>query len=230
MPMSRRDAAPPPTSRLAVWRTRHLLGGMLLLSVLLVALAFVAGEANPNAIDLGATRWLQQVSPPWFGVLMAWVSWFGFAPQNVGMPIAVAAAGWLRGFRREAVWIVGTQLSGLATALLKELVHRPRPAPELVGVSLALTDPSFPSGHTVQYTTLFGFAFFLLYVLSRPTAWRSILLVLLAIPIVTVGFSRLYLGQHWLSDVLGGYALAMLLLIPYCWVYSRTLERRPYGW
>jgi membrane-associated phospholipid phosphatase len=68
------------------------------------------------------------------------------------------------------------------------------------------------------------------YVLSRPTAWSIILLVLLAIPIVTVGFSRLYLGQHWLSDVLGGYALAMLLLIPYCWVYSRTLERRPHGW
>jgi hypothetical protein len=48
-----------------------------------------------------------------------------------------------------------------------------------------------------------------------------IALVLLAIPIVLVGPSRLYLGQHWLSDVLGGYAVAAILLTPYCWAYTK---------
>jgi len=59
------------------------------------------------------------------------------------------------------------------------------------------------------------------YVLAQPSARRTIALVLLAIPIVLVGPSRLYLGQHWLSDVLGGYAVAAMLLVPYCWAYTK---------
>jgi undecaprenyl-diphosphatase len=68
---------------------------------------------------------------------------------------------------------------------------------------------------------LFGFTFFLLYVLARRSALRTIGLVLLTVPIALVGPSRLYLGQHWLSDVLGGYAVAALLLLPMCWAYTR---------
>jgi membrane-associated phospholipid phosphatase len=55
--------------------------------------------------------------------------------------------------------------------------------------------------------------------------------VLLAVPIVLVGPSRLYLGQHWLSDVLGGYALAVLFLVPYCWAYAKwRLENAKRYW
>jgi membrane-associated phospholipid phosphatase len=54
----------------------------------------------------------------------------------------------------------------------------------------------------------------------RVVAWRTALLILLALPIVLVGPSRLYRGQHWLSDVVGGCAVAALLLIPSCWLYA----------
>ena len=124
----------------------------------------------------------------------------------------------------EALWILGAQVSILITLILKGVVHRPRPLADLVHVTAPLTDPSFPSGHVVQYATLFGFTFFLVYVLARPSVQRTILLVLLALPIALVGPSRLYLGQHWLSDVLGGYAVATLLLVPYCWAYTRWLR------
>jgi membrane-associated phospholipid phosphatase len=97
---------------------------------------------------------------------------------------------------------------------LKDIVHQARPLPDLVGVFAPLSDPSFPSGHVVQYTTLFGVAFFLVYVLAEPCARGTVALVLLALPIALIGPSRLYLGQHWLSDVLGGYAEAALLLVP----------------
>ena len=206
---------------LAWARTRHLVAIMLLAALALAGLALVASQAGPDAVDLQATLWLQQLTAPPFAALMDWVSWPGFSPQNVALPIVVAAAFAVRGYRLEGVWVLGTALSAVVTVLLKDLVHRPRPAPQLVGVLAPLPDWSFPSGHTVQYTTLFGFAFYLVFVLARPSAGRTVGLVLLGLPIVLVGPSRLYLGQHWLSDVLGGYAVAVLLLVPYCWLYAR---------
>jgi undecaprenyl-diphosphatase len=158
---------------------------------------------------------------------MYWVSWFGYTPQNLIMPAVLAAPFAVRRLWVEAVWVLGSQASSVVVLVLKDVVHRARPSAELVGVLTPLTDPSFPSGHVVQYTTLFGVTFFLVYVLAPWSMLRTAALTLLAVPILLVGLSRLYLGQHWLSDVLGGYAVAVLLLVPYCWAYARwRLHRR----
>jgi undecaprenyl-diphosphatase len=203
------------------WRTRHLVGIMLVAGLVLAGLTLVASQANPNAIDLGATLWLQQFRDPAFAALMYWVSWFGYPPQNWILPLVLAMPFVVRRLWVEALWILGSQVSSLVTVAIKELVHRPRPSPELVGVLAPLSDPSFPSGHVIQYSTLFGVTFFLVYVLMQRSAVRALVLLVLTIPIVLVGPSRLYLGQHWLSDVLGGYAVSIMLLIPYCWAYAR---------
>jgi undecaprenyl-diphosphatase len=194
---------------------------LLLLGVALVGLTLVASQANPNGIDLGATRWLQQFQNPAFAALMFWVSWPGFAPQTWAMPFLVAAPFSLRGLWVESLWILGTQVSSLLVIGLKDGVHRARPSPQLVDVLAPLTSPSFPSGHVVQYTMLFGFTFFLVYVLAGRSRLRTVGLVLLAAPIALVGPSRLYLGQHWLSDVLGGYAVAAMLLLLMSWTYTK---------
>lgn len=210
------------------WRTRHLVAILLLLGLVLVGLTVIASQANPNGIDLGATLWLQQFQDPAFAALMFWASWPGFPPQTWVMPFLLAAPFALRRLWIEALWVLGTQVSSLVVTVLKDGVHRARPSPELVGVLVVLNSPSFPSGHVVQYTMLFGFTFFLLYVLAPHSTFRIIALALLAVPVALVGPSRLYLGQHWLSDVLGGYAVAALLLLPMCWAYTRwRLNRRP---
>jgi membrane-associated phospholipid phosphatase len=214
-------ARPVAPARVARSRARQLVAVMALAALMLVGLTLVAAQAGPDAVDVQATLWLQRITFAPFAVLMYWVSWMGFSPQNLALPVVVAAAFAVRGYRIEALWVLGTSASAVATMLLKDVVHRPRPDPQLVGVTAALPDWSFPSGHTVQYTTLFGFAFYLVFVLLRRSAARTLCLVVLALPVVLVGPSRLYLGQHWLSDVLGGYAVAVLLLVPYCWAYAR---------
>jgi len=117
--------------------------------------------------------------------------------------------------------VLSTQVASVVAVELKNVVHRARPSPELVRVFRPLDSPSFPSGHVVQYTVLFGFTFFLVYVLARRSSKRTLALVLLAAPIILIGLSRMYLGQHWLSDVLGGYAVAAMMLIPWCWAYTK---------
>jgi len=96
---------------------------VLAAGLVLAGLTLVASQANPDAVDLAATRWLQQFDSPVFAAFMAAVSWFGFAPQNLVMPVVLVA--------------------------MKDIVHRARPSPALVGVLTPLSDPSFPSGHVV---------------------------------------------------------------------------------
>jgi len=213
------------------WRTRHLVGIMLAAGLLLVGLTVLAEQSGPSAVDLTVTLWLQQFNAPWFATLMYLVSWFGFAPESWVLPLVVAAPFAWRGMWVEAVWLLGSQAASAIDSALKQVVRRPRPSPDLVGVLAPLSDPSFPSGHVVQYTALFGCAFFLVYVLAERSTWRTIGLLALALPLVLVGPSRLYLGQHWLSDVLGGYAVAVLFLVPYCWAYTKwRLERARSRW
>ena len=84
------------------WRTRHLVGIMLAAGALLLGLTVLAMQSGPNAVDLGATLWIQTFKAPWFAALMYFVSWFGFAPESWIMPIVVATPFALRG-----LWLEG---------------------------------------------------------------------------------------------------------------------------
>jgi undecaprenyl-diphosphatase len=202
-------------------RAAYALAPMLLAGLLLVVLTILTRQATPILLDVAATHWLQSWHEPWLTPLMYAVSWPGYGPQAALLPFAVALPFALSRLWRESLWVVSTVIVAPANALLKLPVARPRPTDDIVQVFAHMSDYSFPSGHTSQYTVLFGFAGFLVYVLLRRSAWRTTLLVLLVLPIALIGISRMYLGQHWLSDVVGGYALGTLVLVPYCWTYTR---------
>jgi undecaprenyl-diphosphatase len=146
----------------------------------------------------------------------------GFAPFMRGVSVAgddlllatlpvVAAVSILAicGARREAFLLllaIGAE-QGIKISV-KFLVARPRPTPALVNVLIhAHEEYSFPSGHTVHYIVFFGFLWYLVYRLVRAKALRWPLLVVLGGLVALVGLSRVYLGAHWPTDILGGYLL-----------------------
>jgi undecaprenyl-diphosphatase len=91
----------------------------------------------------------------------------------------------------------------VVNGVLKLAFHRPRP--ELA--FLHLETYSFPSGHSTAVTAAFGALAFLLWPAMRSPRRRVALVAAAVCLIALVGFSRLYLGVHYLSDVLGGFAL-----------------------
>ena len=183
-------------------------------------------------IDLQITRALQAVSSPLFAMLMSLVSWPGFPPQSLIMTGFVAWLLYRYGLQWEAVTaLFAAMLSGAVNLLVKELIRRPRPTGDLVEVISILESYSFPSGHVMFYVGFFGYLWFLVFTLLKSSWRRTLLLCLFGTLIVLVGPSRIYLGHHWASDILGasllgGVTLAMILQF-YRWGKQRFFRRQP---
>lgn len=94
------------------------------------------------------------------------------------------------------------------TFILKAITHRPRPFDGTVNE----TSFSFPSAHAALSIALYGFIAYLFWQKAKNKAAKTIIISASAIFILLIGFSRLYLGAHYLSDVLGGYILGAFWL------------------
>jgi membrane-associated phospholipid phosphatase len=88
-----------------------------------------------------------------------------------------------------------------------------------VTVLQQLNSYSFPSGHVLTYTAFFGFLLFLTFTLLKPSTARVFLLIILGGLVTLIGLSRIYVGDHWASDVTGAYLLGSLFLVLCIYVY-----------
>ena len=177
-------------------------------------------------IDVQITRALQSLSSPIFSALMEAISWPGFPPQCYIISAFIIPVIYLFGFHWEAVaTLFATLLPPIANVIVKETIQRPRPTVDLVEVFNILDSYSFPSGHVMFYVGFFGFMWFLVYTLLKRSWLRTTLLILLGIFIALVGASRIYLGQHWATDVLGAYLLGSLTLVVNVWFYRWGKKR-----
>ena len=131
--------------------------------------------------------------------------------------------------RRTAVFWTLAGFGGLlAVQLLKWTIHLPRPVAIYHGASAY----GFPSAHTTMNLVLYGFLA-IMVVRQIAGAWRWALFSAVGLIAFIIGFSRLYLGAHWLSDVLGGYFIgiswATLLGIAYLKKGDKAVPRRLLG-
>lgn len=128
----------------------------------------------------------------------------------LGVVLSTSLALWLK---KEWHYILPLWLTvagaGLSSLLAKLLFQRPRPE---LAVYIEPT-LSFPSGHATVAVALWGFLIYLLIHHSTQQYQKTLAWILGILLIVAIGFSRLYLGVHFLTDVLGGYLLGLLWLI-----------------
>jgi undecaprenyl-diphosphatase len=123
---------------------------------------------------------------------------------EVTVPLIAAVLGWLlwsRSWRAAAYWLAAVAFGFGLTLALKAGVQLPRPAPVYAGLSRF----AFPSGHAAMSVVVYGFLGVLIGRGAAPRA-RLALASSTILLVSLIAFSRLYLGAHWLSDVLGGLA------------------------
>jgi membrane-associated phospholipid phosphatase len=221
--------APKPTRH---YRARLFQGYVVTATIAFALLFFFARTVSYFTFDLVITRDLQLLHYGWLDVLMRLISAPGFPPQVYVLTGIVLLILFSSGLRWEAVaalfGTVGISALGL---LVKLAVQRPRPSSDLVHVFQQLNSYSFPSGHVLFYTTFFGFLLFLFYTLLKDGWPRILALVILGSLVGLIGVSRVYLGEHWASDVLGAYLLGSLWLALTIYVYQwgkpRFFVRQP---
>jgi undecaprenyl-diphosphatase len=163
--------------------------------------------------DVDVTRAVQSVRAPWFQWLLDPFNRLGFPPVVDVVYGSVTLLVLLRGRRWAAA---SCAVAGIGAAVLnfltKALVARPRPPVELVHVQHMIRNSSFPAGHVLNYSTFAGFLAYLAWVRLAPSWRRTALVTMLALTIALMGLARMASGEHWTSDVLGGYLFGSLWL------------------
>ena len=211
----------------AAARTRWAETVFLLVLCVYATLAVLANRFAYFAWDLSLARRIQSISVPGFEELMTGVSILG----NDWIPwllvvIAGVALIWI-GLRAEGLLcMAGVGLGWVVTHLWKFLIGRPRPTSDLVNVTGIFSFESFPSGHVVFFVEFFGLLFFFAYVLLKRGVLRRASLLALGLPIALVGVSRVYLGAHWPSDVVGAYLAGGIWLMLMIETYRRIQAKR----
>lgn len=147
---------------------------------------------------------------PALDLVMTTLTTLGSYPILLALVIALTGWAWHRGDRRAAVALVSVALADVTlNALLKAAFERDRP--DLWSLVADLQSYSFPSGHAMAAAAIYGFA---AVVVARlvPRA-RAPLAVATPILVLAIGLSRIYLGVHWPTDVLAGFAAGAVLLL-----------------
>ncbi len=178
-------------------------------------------------LDVAITHALQQNQAPWLYRAMLAISYPGSSPLLPVLVILTTIVFWVIGVRLEALFVAGLSIvSLLLNLLIKVQVGRPRPTGHLVHIIQTAIGYSFPSGHVMAYIAYWGLLFCFGVILFQGRHWwRTTLLVTSAAFVVLIGLSRIYLGDHWASDVLGAYLIGGVLLGLAILVYLPLKER-----
>jgi undecaprenyl-diphosphatase len=191
------------------------------LAVVLVVLALLAAIDHGAAalhVDRPITNWAVAHRTP------AWTSFFR-AITNLGNPgvgfvggLALAVFAAFRSLWTAVLILLLTLARPLASTVVKDLTDRSRPP---VHALVQTTNSSFPSGHVLAAAALWGAVPVVLLAWSAARGFVVAATAFAAAAVFFVAVSRVYLGVHWFTDVLGGAALGALLLVPVYRMRSR---------
>ena len=136
-----------------------------------------------------------------------------------GVAFTVLAGVLIFMFCKKNRWFITFDLVGvtLVNQVIKHIIRRPRPN------VLRLVEESgysFPSGHSMVSMAFYGIIIYLVYKNVSNKYLKWILIILLSLLILSIGFSRIYVGVHYFTDVVGGFFLALAYLIVYIYIYN----------
>jgi undecaprenyl-diphosphatase len=189
-----------------------------------VCMSFWIGDPSVKSFDQSIISVVQGMESPGLTSFMKFFTFIG-----TGLPIVlitlliVLLLYFVLGHRRELLLLISVVIvSALLNVILKLLFHRERPTLHRL---VEQTGLSFPSGHAMAAFTLYAILVFLLWRHTSSYMGKIILVIAGSIMIALIGISRIYLGVHYPSDVIGGYFASGCLVFMAIWFYQRYVHR-----
>ena len=201
-------------------------GGLALLALMLVGAAWLflgilenVADGDPLvSLDNSIYHALQNLrTPPGDAAMIVFTELGDSAVVIVVTGIVFLWFAGKRAWRTALYWLVAIAGASTLNTVIKVALHRPRPGEQLYDGWSAF---SFPSGHSTVNLVLYGFLAFLTGRELR-SVWRLPVALGAALLVLLIAFSRLYLGAHWLSDVIGGLAFGTAWLTALGFSYLR---------
>ena len=219
------------------WIGRHNAGVLIALLIIIlavwafVALAYEVVAGDTLSFDESCVRALRRADDPAKPIGPGWLAEVGRDLTALGgvtllTLLTLAVAGFLR-LRKMygAMWLVLlATLGGLLTStLLKSLFERPRPSlvPHLANVYTS----SFPSGHSMLSATVYLTLGTLLARFVHQQSLKAYLLIVALMLTLLVGVSRVFMGVHYPTDILAGWAAGLTWALA-CWLVARFLQHQ----
>ncbi len=215
-------------------RDRVFIYGIFVFIVLLAVLMLAVSANSTLPLDRAVTLDLQSVRPALWNDIMVFISWLGYPPQTFavygGWLIALFLLWGKRAFIEGAIGLGGTAATG---EVIKTAVNRVRPdGPGIYVAQRGLEGGRFsvPAGHVEAFTVV---GLLTLWIISQTVRNRTLVLVLrivIVVLVILMGVSRVYLGEHWFTDDLGGYLIGFIwgfiaIYISHRWLRQKVAYR-----
>jgi undecaprenyl-diphosphatase len=197
----------------------RLIIAALICAALTIAIGFAVGAGAGKALDreiVGSVALRSGRDSSVVIGIFQWITWLSDSAQRTMMVVLTGA--WLvwKARRRAALIIMAVPIfAGVTNSLLKEAFGRARP--DIVPHLDSIGNLAYPSGHASNAMAFFLLAALILAI-KRPLAWRSAAVALALL----VGCSRIMLGVHWPSDVIGGWLWGTAFALTGWWMVTRV--------
>lgn len=189
------------------------LGGLALAAIALWLFTYIAEEVFENetqAFDANVLLSIRSLERSWLDPIMVSITTIGDPRVLLVICVVLSVILILRHYEAEAMTIAIAGFGALGlNFVLKNLFARTRPA--LWSRIVDVTNYSFPSGHAMLSMVIYGLLGYLLA--TQFYRWRVAIATISTLLILLIGFSRLYLGVHWPTDVIAGYAAGLVWLV-----------------
>jgi undecaprenyl-diphosphatase len=179
------------------------------LHLIFLSQAIITSEAV-SLLDQNLNNLILTTRHTWLTKLFLFITDFGLWQMAIVAGIGLSAYCWMH---RQKIFISAYAITvtgaGLASLFGKQLLQRTRPSfPVYQELNF-----SFPSGHATMAIAIYGFLLYFYLRQAQHKTHQSLIVIFFTSLIISIGFSRLYLGVHYLTDVIGGYLLGLLWLI-----------------
>ena len=199
------------------WFSRNFIIFVILVVVTISLCALAAIYSNFPG-DEEVLRKFQAFENPRLTIAARTVTGLGDKGIAITSMLAVTGILWAVGRRGESIASLLIPVSESLGVLSKALIDRPRP--DFILLPPGSDSGAFPSGHAIHAVLFFGFLMFLVMDNTKSRIIKIGALITLPLTILGVGVSRIYLGLHWPSDVLGGYIFGGVSLWILLWAVN----------